>query len=101
MSKSKEKVKKDDALNKKFEEEWRRARLAWSKYVRLQDPMFLTKLKDLQEKNMVAQIAAFNIADLEIFVNLLEVQDLKVEDLIDVILAHEVGHHVLAPGNLL
>ena len=76
------------------------AKLTWSKYVRLQDPIILEDEGVLKKEAMLDELARFGLANLRVVVNLAEIKKEGLEDHVDTILAHEVGHHVLAPGNL-
>lgn len=80
---------------------WEKAKLTWSKYVRLQDPVFLKDKKEIEKEKMQTIIACFALDNFRTLVNLPEIKKLGLEIYLEMILAHEVGHHVLAPGNLL
>ena len=79
---------------------WETAKLTWSKYIRLLDPIISDDEAFLKKEAMINEIARFSLANLRVVVNLDEIKKDGLEDHLDVILAHEVGHHVLAPGNL-
>ncbi len=80
---------------------WEKAKKTWSKYVRLQEPDFLETPGAIKDKKMVNEVARIGLADLKVAVNLAEINGFGLADHLDVVLAHEVGHHVLAPGNLM
>jgi len=83
------------------EDSWERAKNTWSKYVRLQDPVISNDKAFIKKEEMEDEIAKFGLADLRVVVNISEVQRAGLYPFLDIILAHEVGHHVLAPGNLI
>ncbi|MEX2682308.1 MAG: hypothetical protein Q6373_011975 [Candidatus Sigynarchaeota archaeon] len=80
---------------------WERAKNTWSKFVRLQDPAMLSEAEVISKAGMQGEIARFGMATLKIEVNAAELNAAGLAPFLDIILAHEVGHHVLAPGNLL
>ncbi len=80
---------------------WEKAKNAWSKFVRLQDPTMFSDPVAIKEAGMQHDIARFGLASLHVEVNLTEMKAAGLLPFLDIVLAHEVGHHVLAPGNLL
>lgn len=80
---------------------WEWAKATWSKFVRLQDPIILSDASTIAKVDMQHDIARFGLANLQIEVNVLEMKEAGLLPFLDIVLAHEVGHHVLAPGNLL
>ncbi|MHA1683634.1 MAG: hypothetical protein ACTSUE_22030 [Promethearchaeota archaeon] len=92
---------KEKKALEKVKSMWHKAKENWSKYTRLKDPRFLVEKKEINKSQMVAQIAQIGLADLQIEVNIKEIVNLGVEDEIEAILSHEIGHHMLAPGNLI
>ncbi|MBD3188672.1 hypothetical protein GF325_17730, partial [Candidatus Bathyarchaeota archaeon] len=94
-------AKTGTVLSPSLLESWERAKLAWSKFTRLQDPLVLSNIDDIIEHQMQGVMAQIEMADLRVILNMISITQLKLENLLDVIMAHEVGHHVLAPGSLL
>src|SRR5512137_1912295 len=80
---------------------WEKAKNTWSKFVRLQEPTMLSDPAAIKEVGMERDIARFGLASLHVEVNMVEMKAAGLLPFLDIVLAHEVGHHVLAPGNLL
>ncbi len=80
---------------------WEKAKSTWSKFVRLQEPTMLSDPAAIKEVGMQRDIARFGLASLHVEVNMTEMKAAGLLPFLDIVLAHEVGHHVLAPGNLL
>jgi hypothetical protein len=80
---------------------WERAKRTWSKFVRLQDPSLLSNPETIKKQGMQRDIARFGLGNLRVEVNMIEMKAVGLLPFLDIVLAHEVGHHVLAPGNLL
>lgn len=84
-----------------IEPAWERAKETWSRYIRLRPPQVFEDKNAVEQAGMGKDIARFGMADYDIEVNAMSIREMGLEDLVDVILAHEIGHHALAPGNLL
>ncbi|MBN2150521.1 MAG: VWA domain-containing protein [Candidatus Lokiarchaeota archaeon] len=85
----------------KHDDPWSRAKAAWSRYVRLQEPALLDDPAQIEKEGIQRGIAQFGLANLRVVVNLVEMDALGLTPYLDIVLAHEIGHHTLAPGNLL
>ncbi|MBK9578090.1 MAG: VWA domain-containing protein [Fibrobacterota bacterium] len=85
----------------RWREAWPEALSLWSPWLRLSNPIFVNQSQQAGELGVEGVLACFGIEDKSVKVNLplLEKQGL-IEFPLEV-LAHEIGHHVLAPGNLL
>ncbi|MHA1386175.1 MAG: VWA domain-containing protein, partial [Candidatus Helarchaeota archaeon] len=79
---------------------WPEALRIWSKYIKLREPIFILNNKEVVKYGLTNIPATVSMADLGVNVNLIVVEKLKLEDFALMILAHEVGHHVLCPNNL-
>lgn len=80
---------------------WPQALSLWSPWLRLSEPLFLEHTNQATDLGVEGILACFGIEDKSVKVNL---PLLEREGLLEFpleILAHEIGHHVLAPGNLL
>lgn len=85
-----------DALAARWLEAWPRALAAWGRPTRMHLPTL--------HREPVAgagSFAWFSCTDVEVHVDLADVVRRGLEDHAVAALAHEVGHHVLAPGDLL
>lgn len=79
---------------------WPSALAAWSKFTRLRPPRLC--VTDLEAKNegLAGSFAMIRLQDQAIVVSLPRVASCHVERFALEILAHEIGHHVLAPATL-
>ncbi|MEZ0390525.1 MAG: VWA domain-containing protein [Verrucomicrobium sp.] len=87
-------------LRDRWLEQWPSALEAWSRFTRLSPPALCLKEEDARKEGLTGSFAMIRLADQAIVVSLPEVMACGVEDLAVEILAHEIGHHVLAPANL-
>lgn len=79
---------------------WPAALAAWSPYTRLRPPMLCLTQKEAAAEGLEGSFAMIRLADQSVVVSLPKVVESKVAEFATEILAHEVGHHVLAPANL-
>lgn len=80
-----------ESLRAEIERCWPKAQSHWSSFLLLNDP----ELSD--ETHSIAQIA---LATRQILLNGKLIEEHQLEDCIEGLLAHEVGHHVRYPGTL-
>ncbi|WP_199422018.1 hypothetical protein [Actinotalea solisilvae] len=85
-----------DPLAARWLEAWPRALAAWGRPTRMHPPT-------LHEEAVTGagSFAWFSCTDVEVHIDLADVRRRGLEDHAVAALAHEVGHHVLAPGDLL
>lgn len=88
------------ALTQKFDEAWPKALESWSKYTRLRPPLLCTSNEQAEAEGLTQSFAMIRLSDQSIVINLLEVHQRGMDDYGVEILAHEIGHHVLAPATL-
>ncbi|KAE8762295.1 hypothetical protein [Georgenia thermotolerans] len=86
-----------DALRQRWLTAWPRALAAWGRHLRLRAP-HLVGPADVPAD--VASFAWFSTRDVEVFVDLEQARALGLAGLPVEVLAHEIGHHVLSPGDL-
>ena len=79
---------------------WPDALAAWSKFTRLRPPELCLTRDSAKKAGLTGSFAMIRLTDQAVIVSLPEVLASGVQDLAVEILAHEVGHHVLAPSNL-
>ena len=79
---------------------WPEALAAWSKFTRLRPPALCLTRNQAKIAGLDGSFAMIRLTDQAVIVSLPEVLDSHVEDLAVEVLAHEIGHHVLAPSNL-
>ena len=89
-----------EGLRAEWEATWPRALEVWSKFTRLRPPtLCLTQEAALQE-GLTGSFAMIRLQDQAVIVSLPSVVSCRVEAYALEVLAHEIGHHVLAPATL-
>jgi hypothetical protein len=89
-----------DELEARWLAAWPEALAAWSKFTRLRSPILCRSRPEAEAAGLHGSFAMIRLTDQAVIVSLPEVLASGVGDLAVEILAHEVGHHVLAPSNL-
>ena len=79
---------------------WEPALAAWSKFTRLRWPMLCLTEGDARREGLTGSFAMIRLHDQSVVVSLPEVVACGVEQFPVEVLAHEIGHHVLAPATL-
>jgi hypothetical protein len=78
---------------------WPEALALWSKYTRLRDPRLCQSQVEAAREGLTGSFAMIRLFDQSVVVDLHATQRLGLDDYAVEILAHEIGHHVLAPGS--
>ena len=81
-------------------EAWPHALEAWSKFTRLKPPVFCLTQAEAVAEGLTGSFAMIKLSNQAIVVSLPEVIASGVEQYAVEVLAHEIGHHVLAPATL-
>ena len=89
----------DDALLQRWRDAWPAALAAWSKYTRLRDARLCHTTMAAAKEGLQGSFAMIRLLDQSVVVNLQGVRELGLQDYAVEILAHEIGHHVLAPAS--
>ncbi|GEM_PF-129409 len=84
-------------LRQRWQAAWPEALAAWGRFTRLGAP---TLHGPATVPEGVGSFAWFSTTRVSVHVDLAEVVELGIEDHAVAVLAHEVGHHVLSPGDL-
>lgn len=79
---------------------WPAASTVFSRFTRLRSPILCMSAEQEQREGLVGSFAMIRLTDLSVVISLPQVQQRGLEGFAMEILAHEVGHHVHAPGNL-
>ena len=79
---------------------WDTALAAWSKFTRLRPPMLCLTESDARREGLSGSFAMIRLHDQSVVVSLPEVVTCGVAQFPIEVLAHEIGHHVLAPATL-
>ena len=94
----------EDTELPRVEERWRAAwpdALAmWSKYTRLRSPTLCLTEAHASSEGLSGSFAMIRLVDQSVVVSLPYVVAEQLQDFAVEILAHEIGHHILAPGTL-
>jgi len=77
---------------------WPHALSAWSKYTRLHDPRLCQSHVEAAREGLSGSFAMIRLLDQSVVVDLESTRKLGLDDYAIEILAHEIGHHVLAPA---
>lgn len=87
-------------LANQWEQAWPQALTAWSRYTQLRPPFLCGSSSEAKSLGLTGSFAMIRLVDQVIVVDLPKVTSSGLEDFAVEILAHEIGHHVLAPANL-
>jgi len=77
---------------------WPLALADWSRFTRLQDPRLCDSSVEAAREGLTGSFAMIRLADQRVVIDLPQVLRLGLQDHAREILAHEIGHHVLAPA---
>lgn len=87
------------ALNDRWRAAWPQALEIWSKFTRIRDARLCESRVEAAQEGLSGSFAMIRLADQSVVVDLETVRSLGLDDYAVEILAHEIGHHVLAPGS--
>ena len=88
------------SLRKQWTEAWPEALAAWSKFTRLRSPNLCLTDSEAKQEGLTGSFAMIRLQDQSVVVSLPQVAACHVERYAVEVLAHEIGHHVLAPATL-
>jgi hypothetical protein len=77
---------------------WPQALTAWSKYTRLHDARLCASQVEAAKEGLTGSFAMIRLLDQSVVIDLETTHQLGLDDYAVEILAHEIGHHVLAPA---
>jgi hypothetical protein len=89
-----------EALRESWEAVWPKALEVWSKFTRLRQPTLCLTNESAQKEGLTGSFAMIRLQDQAVIVSLPSVVACQVEQYALEVLAHEIGHHVLAPATL-
>lgn len=78
---------------------WPQALEAWSKFTRLRDARLCASTLEAAREGLGGSFAMIRLVDQSVVVDMQSVRELGLGEYAVEILAHEIGHHVLAPGS--
>src|ERR1043166_3921391 len=79
---------------------WPAALAAWSKFTRLRPPNLYLSEAEARDAGLTGSFAMIRLTDQSVVVSLPKVVACRVDPYALEVLAHEIGHHVLAPATL-
>lgn len=79
---------------------WQPALASWSLFTKLAEPLWLLDRKSEKAEGLSGSFAMIRLTDHAVVISLRQVAEQGLGDLAREILAHEIGHHVYAPGDL-
>lgn len=88
------------ALIARWQAAWPLALETWSKYTRLHDARLCDTTVEARREGLNGSFAMIRLNDQRVVIDLESIVKLGLEDYAVEILAHEIGHHVLAPGSV-
>ncbi|MCC7143038.1 MAG: VWA domain-containing protein [Candidatus Eisenbacteria bacterium] len=80
--------------------QWPKALGAWSRFTHLRPPMLCLDRDAAKREGLSGSFAMIRLDDQAVVVDLTQVATLGLQEYAVEILAHEIGHHVLAPASL-
>lgn len=89
-----------EKLRDQWMAQWPAALEAWSRFTRLRPPALCMQAAEARREGLTGSFAMIRLVDQAIVVSLPEVMKCGVQDHALEVLAHEIGHHVLAPATL-
>lgn len=87
-------------LKARWEQAWPEALAAWSRYTQLGPPLLCETRAAARSEHLTGSFAMIRLQDQVIVVDLPHAAECGISDYAVEILAHEIGHHVLAPATL-
>lgn len=89
----------DAALLERWQAAWPEALAIWSRYTRLQPALLCSSVQAARAEGLNGSFAMIRFADQRVVIDLATIARLGLDDYALEVLAHEIGHHVLAPAN--
>lgn len=93
------KLDSQTALAGKWQAVWPVALAIWSRFTRLQPALLCSTLEAARSEGLDGSFAMIRFVDQRVVIDLQSIAELGLEDYALEVLAHEIGHHILAPAN--
>lgn len=90
-----------DELRDTWASRWPAALGHWSRFTKLSEPRWCFTEREEKREHLSGSFAMIRLNDQAVVISLRQVQEAGLEDFAEEVLAHEIGHHVFVPGNLL
>ena len=87
-------------LSARWQRAWPHALAAWSRHVVLRAPLLCLEREHAAREGLLESFAMIRLQDQAVVIDLADIHRRGLADYAVEILAHEIGHHVLAPANL-
>lgn len=88
-----------DTIVALWRRQWPEALAVWSKFTRLSDPRLCETSVEASRHGLSGSFAMIRLVDQSVVIDVEGIARLGLQDYGREILAHEIGHHVLAPGS--
>lgn len=86
-------------LLQRWQAAWPQALAEWSRYTRLQAAMLCASVEAARAEGLEGSFAMIRFVDQRVVIDMQSIENIGLQDYAVEILAHEIGHHVLAPAN--
>lgn len=90
----------DAILLQQWRDAWPRALEVWSRFTTLRDPLLCVRKVAAAQEGLNGSFAMIRLADQSVVIDLETIVEQGLQDYAVEILAHEIGHHVLAPATI-
>ena len=88
------------SLEEAWRAQWAAALEAWSRFTRLSPPTWCSSEAEERREQLTGSFAMIRLVDHAVVISLRQIRERGLERFAVPILAHEIGHHVHAPGDL-
>ncbi len=89
-----------DSLIKHWQVSWEDALNLWSRYTKLKSPNLCKTHVEASKEGLIESFAMIRLQDQTVVIDLEAIAKHYLEDYAVEILAHEIGHHILAPATI-
>lgn len=89
-----------ETLQQAWVDAWPTALAAWSRYTRLRSPQLCLTTAEARQEGLSGSFAMIRLEDQRVVIDLEQIDAYGLADFAPEILAHEIGHHILAPATL-
>ncbi len=91
---------KRSQLLQRWQDDWPKALAVWSSFTQLSGPLLCASSAQAVNAGLEGSFAMIRLRDQSVVVDLAKVEKLGLQDYGVEVLAHEIGHHVLAPATV-
>src|SRR5690554_2577104 len=88
-------------LHARWDAAWPEALAAWSSFTKLHRPTWCFSAREERNAGLSGSFAMIRLLDHRVVISLQQIAEYELDEFAAEILAHEIGHHVYAPANLL